>query len=256
MTAPEPSILRVRNLRKAFGGLRAVDGCSLDVRRGSITGLIGPNGAGKTTLFNTIAGLYSPDDGEIWLGTRRIDGLPPHLIVRRGLIKTWQVPKEFKSLPVLDNVILGAVENRGEHLVDLVFRFWEAWQEEGVIEEQARRILEIVGLQALAEEPAKTLSGGQKKLLELARALMSKPSVILLDEPMAGVHPVLARQLLDLLGRLREQGHTFFLIEHDMDMVMSRCDWIVVMHEGRKIAEGKAEQVRHDPAVLESYLGG
>ena len=171
-------------------------------------------------------------------------------------MKTWQVPKEFRSLPVLDNVILGAVQNRGEHLLNLVFRFQNAWKEEAVLEEDARHILETVGLQSLAEEPAKSLSGGQKKLLELARALMTRPSVILLDEPMAGVHPVLAGQLMELIGRLREQGHTFFLIEHDMEMVMSRCDWIIVMHEGRKIAEGKAEQVRQDPAVLESYLGG
>jgi len=249
-------LLRIRGLRKAFGGIRAVDGCDLDVHSGSITGLIGPNGAGKTTLFNLVSGLYAPDAGEIWLGEERIDGLPPHLIVRRGLVKTWQIPREFKNLPVLDNVILAAPEHPGERLVNLLLRPRSAWRREWDLEEEARRILAIVGLSELAEHPAKSLSGGQKKLLELARALMTNPRLILLDEPMAGVNPVLASRLMDLIQKLREDGHTFFIIEHDMEVVMSRCDRIIVMHEGRKIAEGTPEEVRRDPLVLESYLGG
>lgn len=256
MTGPAASLLRVNEVRKSFGGLQAVDGCTLDVRRGTITGLIGPNGAGKSTLFNLIVGLYAPDSGEIWLGDDRIDGLPPHLVVRRGLVKTWQVPREFKNLPVLDNVILAAGDNPGERLSQLVFRPLHAWGREADLEEAARKILATVGLQKLAEMPAKNLSGGQKKLLELARALMTNPDLILLDEPMAGVNPVLAVQLMDLIGRLRAEGHTFFLVEHDMETVMSRCDWIIVMHEGRKIAEGVPKAVQANPLVLESYLGG
>jgi ABC-type branched-subunit amino acid transport system ATPase component len=269
MPQGEP-LLRLVQVEKAFGGLRAVSGCSLEVREGSITGLIGPNGAGKSTLFNVVAGVYAPDAGEIWLRRHkaetgsadagdlwnRIDGLPPHLVVRSGIVKTWQVPREFKNLPVLDNVILAATDNPGENLRDLIFRPRTAWNREGSLEEAARKVLATVGLHKLAEMPAKNLSGGQKKLLELARALMTKPSMILLDEPMAGVNPVLAGQLMDLISTLRAGGHTFFLVEHDMETVMSRCDWIIVMHEGRKIAEGVPRTVQKDPLVLDSYLGG
>ncbi len=313
MSAEGQPILRVDNVRKAFGGLHAVDGCTLEVREGTITALIGPNGAGKSTLFNIVTGLYAPDAGQIWFyrkprptdlqrglrhaarkvwqsagprvkrivrilgdekmwprldaiihrlidpsvtGWSRIDGLPPHLVVREGLVKTWQVPREFKNLPVLDNVILAAVDHPGERFRNLILHPLASWRRELHLEQEARKILTTVGLQRLAETPAKNLSGGQKKLLELARALMTNPALILLDEPMAGVNPVLAGQLMDLIDALRSAGHTFFLVEHDMETVMSRCDWIIVMHEGRKIAEGVPKTVKADPLVLESYLGG
>ncbi len=270
MSADSGPLLRVIGLEKAFGGLHAVNGCSLEVREGSITALIGPNGAGKSTLFNLIAGVYAPDAGEIWLRSRneevpaegpgglwtRVDGLPPHLVVQSGLVKTWQVPREFKNLPVLDNVILAASDNPGEHLRGVLLHPFGSRKREEELEEAARSILATVGLQKLAELPAKNLSGGQKKLLELARALMTSPRMILLDEPMAGVNPVLAGQLMDLISTLRAGGHTFFLVEHDMETVMSRCDWIIVMHEGRKIAEGVPKTVQADPLVLESDLGG
>lgn len=249
-------LLQIRGLSKAFGGIRAVDECSLDVHAGTITGLIGPNGAGKSTLFNVVAGLYAPDAGEIRLGGRRIDGLPPHLVVGAGLLKTWQVPREFRNLPVLDNAILAARGHPGEGLVSLLTGPWAAMRHEALLEEKARRTLGLVGLAELAEAPAGSLSGGQKKLLELARALMADPVLILLDEPMAGVNPVLAGRLMEIIDRLRREGHTFFLIEHDMEVVMARCDRIIVMHEGRKIAEGLPLEVRTNPVVLESYLGG
>lgn len=249
-------ILSVVNVSKAFGGVRAVDGCSLEVEPATITGLIGPNGAGKSTLFNIIIGLHPPDSGEVWLEAARIDGLHPHLIVRMGLAKTFQIPREFRSLTVLENLLVGFAFHNGDSLHGLFLRPRQVKRELDVAIDRAEKVLETVGLRSLRDEYARNLSGGQKKLLELAKALMVGPRLILLDEPVAGVNPVLANRLLGIIEGLRDRGTTFFLIEHDMDLVMRHCDHIIVLHQGRRLAEGKPEEVRSDPRVIESYLGG
>ena len=241
---------------KTFGGIRAVDRCSLSVRPGTITGLIGPNGAGKSTLFNVIVGLYAPDEGQIYFNGQRLDGLPPYSIVRKGLIKTFQIPRELRNMTVLENLMVAAPAGAGERLTDLIIRPWEVPRAERAVIDRAEEVLEIVGLRALRDEYAKNLSGGQKKLLEVARALMAKPRMILLDEPVAGVNPTLTQRILGVVEDLRNQGMTFFLVEHDMDVVMSRCEWLIVMHQGRRLVEGVAEAIKANASVIDSYLGG
>lgn len=250
------AILTVGRVQKAFGGIQAVDGCTLDVRPRSVTGLIGPNGAGKSTLFNIIAGLYRPDGGRIWFKDTRIDGLPPYEIVKLGLTKTWQIPHELPSLTVLENLVLAAKGNSGEGLVNLFVHPRKAKQDETRCRARAREVLKLTKLEGLANEHARALSGGQKKLLELSRALMSDPELVLLDEPVAGVNPALAASLMDLIEALRRDGKTFFLIEHDMNVIMNRCDRVIVMHQGRTIADGAPQAVKANPIVVDSYLGG
>lgn len=249
-------MLEVRDVTKSFGGIRAVDGCSLDIRERSITGLIGPNGAGKSTLFNLIAGLYEPDSGEVWFRGRRIDHLPAYDMAHRGLVKTFQIPREFANLTVEENVMVAARGHPGERPVLSFLGTRRVWKSEASLEEKARELVEFVGLGHLAQEPSKNLSGGQRKLLELARALMVDPQMVLLDEPVAGVNPIMSVKLMDLIEELRTHGKTFFLIEHDMNVVMNRCDRIIVMHEGRTIADGEPKQIKADPQVIASYLGG
>lgn len=250
-------ILEVRNLVKSFGGLRAIDHCSLGVREGTITGLIGPNGAGKTTLFNLITGFLMPDSGQVLADGVDITSLPPHKIFDRRICRTFQIPREHPTMTVLENLMLVTPGHPGE-------KFWNCWLRPGVVreEEHARRdrayeVLEFVDLTRLAHEYAGRLSGGQKKLLELARTLMTDPRLVLLDEPAAGVNRTLMKRLAENIEYLRrERGITFLLIEHDMDLVMELCDPVIVMSEGHQLMEGRPEEVRKDPRVLEAYLGG
>lgn len=248
-------ILVVRDVVKTFGGIRAVDDCTLAVRPRTITGLIGPNGAGKSTLFNVISGLYQADAGEVSFAGQRIDGLPAHEVVARGLVKTFQIPREFRNMTVLENLMIVGPRAKGERVLDTVLGSYDVRGEEALIR-KGERTLETVGLRPLRDEYAKNLSGGQKKLLELGRALMADPKLVLLDEPVAGVNPTLTKQLLRVVEGLRDRGMTFFLIEHDMDVVMSRCEWVIVMHLGRNLTEGVASEIKANPAVIESYLGG
>jgi branched-chain amino acid transport system ATP-binding protein len=245
----------VRDVRKRFGGIHAVDGCTLSVNQGTITGLIGPNGAGKSTLFNVIAGLYAPDTGTIHFEGRPLDGLPPHAIVRRGLIKTFQIPRELRNLTVLENLMIAAPPTAGDRITDLVIRPFEIGKQVREVIRKSEEVLALVGLRHLRDEYAKNLSGGQKKLLELSRAIMADPKMILLDEPVAGVNPVLAQKILQVIEDLRSRGLTFFLIEHDMDVVMKRCEWIIVMHQGRTLVEGVPDEIKGNVQVIESYLG-
>ena len=242
-------------MTKRFGGIHALADCTLSVEEGSITGLIGPNGAGKTTLFNVISGLARADSGEIRLGADRLDGLSPHAIARLGVGRTFQIPRPLARMTVLDNVALYARDQAGESLARVFTTPTRVHAGEHAARERARAVLASVDLGHLADAPAETLSGGQKKLLELARALMADPRIILLDEPGAGVNPTLMRSLVDAIRALRRSGRTFLLIEHDMDLVTELCDAVIVMTQGKKLVEGPFETVRRDARVLEAYLG-
>jgi neutral amino acid transport system ATP-binding protein len=251
------TIFRADGVVKRFGGVRAVDGAAMEVREGSISALIGPNGAGKTTFFNVITGFYRPDGGRASFGGREVLGRPPYAIARLGMVRTFQITKALARMPVIDNMMLGATDQPGERLLNVLFR-QRAWRRrESEVREQAMELLDTFNLTKLADAYAGTLSGGQRKLLELARALMARPRFLLLDEPMAGINPTLGRRLLDHMQRLRaEEGVTFLFIEHDMEVVMNHSDRVIVMAEGRVIADGEPHEVRKDQAVIDAYLGG
>lgn len=250
-------LLDIQGLTKEFGGLRAVDHCSFGVSPGTITGLIGPNGAGKTTLFNIVTGFIPPDSGRIRFRGQDITGKRPDEVFAAGLSRTFQTPREHQSMTVLENLMLVPLGQSGERLWSVWFRPGSVWRQEKQNRAKAQDVLELIDLRGLQDEYAGNLSGGQKKLLELGRTLMADPILVLLDEPGAGVNRTLMKRLTDNINFLRdERGITFLLIEHDMDLIMTLCDPIVVMSEGQRLMEGSADDVRTDRRVLEAYLGG
>ncbi|MHB1467555.1 MAG: ABC transporter ATP-binding protein [Solirubrobacteraceae bacterium] len=249
-------VLEVRDLKKSFGGLRAVESASFDVDTASITSLIGPNGAGKTTAFNCIAGFYRADGGTVTFRGRRIDRLASHRVARAGLVRTFQHARALVRMSVLDNLLLAAPSQPGERLWRAFLTPRRVRLRERQVRARARELLEVVQLERHSDAYAGSLSGGQRKLLEFARALMAEPAMILLDEPMAGVNPSLGAQLLEHMRRVRaERGVTFLMVEHDLGAVMSVSDRVLVMSEGRVIAEGRPEQISRDQAVIDAYLG-
>ena len=250
------AIFRADGVVKRFGGIRAVNGATMQVGERSITALIGPNGAGKTTFFNVITGFYRPDAGNATFNGEQMLGRPPHVVARKGMVRTFQITKALAAMPVLDNMMLAAPDQPGESLLRGLVAYPASRRREREVREQAFELLEVFSLERLADQYAGTLSGGQRKLLELARALMARPRFLLLDEPMAGINPTLGRRLLDHMERLRrEEGVTFLFIEHDMDVVMRHSDRVIVMAEGRVIAEGEPSEVQSNQAVIDAYLG-
>jgi neutral amino acid transport system ATP-binding protein len=250
-------ILEVEGVVKRFGGILAVDGAAFDVAEGSVTALIGPNGAGKTTLFNVITGFYRGDRGSIRFQGREIVRRPPPVIARLGMVRTFQITKALARMPVIDNMMLAAPNQPGEQLVNLIVRPGAARRREREVRERAGELLALFQLERLRDEYAGVLSGGQRKLLEFARALMAEPQMLLLDEPMAGINPTLGARLLEHMHTLREErGMTFLFVEHDMEVVMGHSDRVIVMAEGKVIASGPPEEVRRDRRVIDAYLGG
>ncbi len=250
-------MISVRDVSKAFGGIVAVDGCSIEVAKGTITGLIGPNGAGKTTLFNIIAGFLPPDQGQVTLDGSDVTGLPPHQLFRRGLMRTFQIPHVFDRMTVLDNLMVVPPGQIGEDILAAWFTWGRVRAQDNEIRRRAADVADFLNLTPMLSELAGNLSGGQKKLLELGRTMMSGCKTVLLDEPGAGVNRTLLANLVKDIARLnREHGYTFCVIEHDMDIIAELCDPVIVMAEGRVLAEGSFAEVRRNEAVLEAYLGG
>jgi branched-chain amino acid transport system ATP-binding protein len=247
-------ILSVQNLRKHFGGIRAVDGCSLTIKAGTIMGLIGPNGAGKTTMFNLISG-FAKGSGEIIFKGRQTNNLPPFKVAQRGMVRTFQIPRALTKMTVLDNLMLAPKAQVGE-------RIWNVWlhpqsvkTQDMRIKEKSRDILRFFEIEHLEEEYAGALSGGQKKLLEMARAMMIDPSLLMLDEPFAGVNPTLSRKISEYIDELREDGMTFLIIEHDIPAITRISDRIIVMNAGRIMTEGAPDEIKQNRDVLNVYLG-
>src|SRR5918994_1072756 len=250
---PDPILVTDHVLRR-FGGLTAVDIGHVEIQRGSITALIGPNGAGKTTFFNLLTGFDRPDNGTWTFNGASLAGMAAYKVARRGMVRTFQLTKALARLTVMENMRLGAIGQRGESVWRAMFPgFWRDQEEE--ITARGEELLARFSLDAKRDDFAGSLSGGQRKLLEMARALMSKPTMVMLDEPMAGVNPALTQSLLGHIQALRDEGTTVLFVEHDMHMVRHISDWVVVMAEGRIVAEGPPESVMSNQAVIDAYLG-
>ena len=253
--AKTDALLAAKELVMQFGGMRAVDGMSLALHQGEILGLIGPNGAGKTTMFNLLAGSLPPTSGQITAAGTDVTREPPEARIARGIGRTFQIPRPFAEMTVLENVLTGAQQQAGEHILPNFLQPGRVARQERAAMDKARGLLDLLTLSHLAHEPARVLSGGQRKLLELARVLMADPQVILLDEPAAGVNPALLEFIIARIVDLNARGTTILLIEHNMDMVARLCGRIIVMAQGRLLREGKPDEVVRDPTVIEAYLG-
>lgn len=250
---PDPIVI-ADNIVRQFGGLTAVDVEHVEIQRGAITALIGPNGAGKTTFFNLLTGFDQPNSGDWSLNGKSLKGMAPHKVSRMGMVRTFQLTKALFRLSVLDNMRLGARDQIGEGIIRSLLPFlWKKEEEE--ITARARELLTRFKMIEKQDDFAAALSGGQRKLLEMARALMTNPELVMLDEPMAGVNPALTQSLLGHIKDLREQGMTVLFVEHDMDMVRDISDWVIVMAQGKVVAEGPPDVVMSDPAVIDAYLG-
>ncbi|MGB2926116.1 MAG: ABC transporter ATP-binding protein [Limnothrix sp.] len=250
-----PFLLQASGLYKSFGGIHAVQNANINVPQGSITGLIGPNGAGKTTLFNLLSNFIPSDKGKVVFNGQEVQNLPPHAIASKGFVRTFQVARVLSRLSVLENMLLAAQHQTGENFLKVWFQPGNIRRQESKNREKAMTILESVGLDAKAQDYAGALSGGQRKLLEIARAMMSDPKLILLDEPAAGVNPTLINQICDHILRWNDQGISFLVIEHNMDVVMSLCNHIWVLAEGTNLADGTPQAIQNNAEVLEAYLG-
>ncbi len=253
--APKPDpILIADHVSRQFGGLKAVDVAHMEIQRGAITALIGPNGAGKTTLFNLLTGFDKPDTGEWTFNKKSIAGKAPYRLARMGMVRTFQLTKALSRMTVMDNMLLGASGQSGERVFNALLPFtWKAQERANRV--RAMELLARFTLDEKIDDFAGSLSGGQRKLLEMARALMVGPQIVMLDEPMAGVNPALTQSLLGHIKNVREEGTTVLFVEHDMDMVHDISDWVIVMAQGQIIAEGPPEAVMKDPQVIEAYLG-
>lgn len=259
MAEPVPqgeTLLEVADVVMHFGGVHAVDGCSFGIRRGELAALIGPNGAGKSTMVNVIAGALRPQSGHVRFAGQEITGLASHRIARLGLIRTFQMSRELANMTVLENLLVVAPNQDGERLLNVLFRPGLGRRQDREITERALDMLDRFGLYEKREDYARNLSGGQKRLLELARAVMAEPVLLLLDEPMAGVNPALIDRLGAHIEDLRAGGITFVLVEHNLEVVERICDQVVVMATGRTLATGRMKDLRANSAVVEAYLGG
>ena len=249
-------MIRVEDLHMHFGGIRAVDGVSLEISSGTITGLIGPNGAGKTTLFNIIAGLYKPTAGHVFLDGDDVTGLPPHALFAKGLLRTFQIAHEFSTLTVRENLMMVPDGQPGERLLDTWLRPATVRAQEAAVRAKADEVIDFLQIAHVADEYAGNLSGGQKKLLELGRTMMVDAKIVFLDEVGAGVNRTLLNTIGDAILRLnQERGYTFCMIEHDMDFISRLCDPVIVMAEGTVLAQGSADAVKANEDVIEAYLG-
>ena len=248
-------MLRVEKIKKSFGGLVALNECSFDIEENSITGLIGPNGSGKTTLFNVITGFYRSEEGEIYFKNLNISRMSPHEVIQHGIVRTFQITRVFSGLTVLENMLYAPKHQLGEKLLRALFQIGSIRDQEKANREEAIELLQIVGLADLHAEYAENLSYGQKKLLELGRALMTSPELILLEEPAAGINPTMVKRLRKVILDLHQEGKTLIIIEHDMKFVMGICEKVVVLDFGERIAEGSPEIIQKDENVIKAYLG-